>query len=42
MAATEVIRFSFSMQAVRDVRSPLVLKPSSLFEHSPPTAELAQ
>jgi hypothetical protein len=38
MAVREVIRFRFSTQAVRDVHSPLVLKPSFLFEHSPPTA----
>jgi hypothetical protein len=37
MAATEVIRFRFGTQAVHDVHSSAV-KPSWLFEHSPPAA----
>lgn len=35
MAVTEVIRFRFCAQAVHHGRSP-DLKPSFLFEHSPP------
>jgi len=35
MAATEVIRFRFSTQAVQGVHSS-ALDPTFLFEHSPP------
>jgi hypothetical protein len=40
MAATEVIRFRFGRQAVRNVRFS-TLNPSFLFEHSPPSPWLA-
>jgi hypothetical protein len=36
MAATEVIRFRFRTQAVHGVYS-ITLRPSFLFEHSPPS-----
>jgi hypothetical protein len=38
MAATEVILFHFYTQAVHGVNSLIILKPSFLFEHSPPVA----
>jgi hypothetical protein len=40
MAATEVIRFRFCMQVVHGERLS-ALKPSFLFEHSPPSAQFA-
>ena len=39
MAVTEVIRFDFFAQAVNGIRSG-ILRPTFLFEHSPPIVEL--
>jgi hypothetical protein len=42
MAAKEFICFSLCMQAARGLRSPANLKPSQLFEHSPPDLQITQ